>query len=135
MNEERLIKMLVTHEGLRLHPYKCSSGKTTIGVGRNLDDIGITPSEAMHLLKNDIRRVIDELESLSFWDELSIKRKEALVDMCFNLGITRFKKFKKMIKALEDKDYDEASQQMLASQWADQTGQRAIDLSVIMADV
>lgn len=45
-----IIKMLIRHEGLRLKPYKDSVGKLTIGVGRNLDDKGITKEEAMHLL-------------------------------------------------------------------------------------
>lgn len=130
MNEERIIKMLIAHEGIRLQPYRCTSGKLTIGVGRNLDDVGITPSEAMSLLQNDIRRVISELEeNLPFWDDLTLKRKEALIDMCFNLGLTRFMGFKKMLKALEIRDWKEAKKQALDSRWAKQVGQRAIDIA------
>jgi lysozyme len=42
MNDAKLIAELVKDEGLRLKPYKCTAGKTTIGVGRNLDDVGIS---------------------------------------------------------------------------------------------
>ena len=45
------------HEGLRLYPYNCSEGKLTLGIGRNLDDRGITEEEALYLLNNDIEAV------------------------------------------------------------------------------
>ena len=54
MGKQRVAEQLVIDEGLRLKPYRCSAGKLTIGVGRNLDDRGITSSEAMMLLFNDI---------------------------------------------------------------------------------
>ena len=37
-----MIAQLRLHEGERLFPYKCTAGRLTIGVGRNLDDRGIT---------------------------------------------------------------------------------------------
>jgi lysozyme len=47
MDKQRLGKQLVIHEGLRLKPYRCSSNKLTIGIGRNIEDVGITEEEAM----------------------------------------------------------------------------------------
>jgi lysozyme len=52
--------------------------------------------------------------------------------MCFNLGITRLKGFKKMLKACELKNYTLASQEMLTSLWARQVGNRAKNLAKIM---
>ena len=57
-----LVDLLLKHEGLRLHPYddvtgkppETLQGKITIGVGRNLTDVGITRTEALSLLKADI---------------------------------------------------------------------------------
>lgn len=49
-----LIDQLVRDEGLRLHPYIDSVGKLTIGVGRNLTDMGISQAETEMLLSNDI---------------------------------------------------------------------------------
>ncbi|MDY0127369.1 MAG: hypothetical protein RBR69_04500 [Candidatus Cloacimonadaceae bacterium] len=43
---DRIKEQLVRHEGLRLKPYRCTAGKLTIGIGRNLNDCGITQSEA-----------------------------------------------------------------------------------------
>ena len=51
----RIKAQLVRHEGLRLKPYRCTAGKLTIGIGRNLDDCGISQTEAYLLLENDIR--------------------------------------------------------------------------------
>ena len=54
---KRLKDMLIRHEGLKLKPYLCTAGKLTIGVGRNIQDRGITYQEAMMLLENDIRLI------------------------------------------------------------------------------
>ena len=133
--DERLVRMIVTHEGIRLKPYRDSVGKLTIGVGRNLDDMGITEGEALYLLRNDIRRVVDELyNALPFWEELSMPRRAVLIDMCFNLGLTRFLGFKRMLACLGRGDYDGAAREMLDSRWAGQVGRRADDLATMMRE-
>jgi lysozyme len=127
-----IIDMLIAHEGLRLKPYRCPAGKLTIGAGRNIEDLGITREEAIMLLHNDITRVSNELKQFTWYGQLSQARQEAMIDMCFNLGITRFKTFKRMIAALEDHNYYKASTEMIASKWADQVGPRAVDLADII---
>ena len=124
-----LIDMLIAHEGLELFPYKCSAGKYTIGVGRNIEDIGITREEAVTLLHNDITRVKSELKQFPWFTQLNQVRQDALIDMCFNLGMPRFCTFKRMIAALEDHNYYKASNEMISSRWADQVGSRAVDLA------
>jgi len=123
-NEEQLI---IKHEGLRLLPYLDSVGKLTIGVGRNIDDNGISQGEAMLLLRNDITRTKEELLSLGL--KLNGARGAALVDMLFNLGLHNFLQFKNMIMALEMKDYIVAAEEMLDSKWASQVGNRANELA------
>jgi lysozyme len=135
MDIEALKDQLILHEGLKLEPYQCTAGKLTIGVGRNIEDIGITEDEARYLLDNDILRVCDELDrNLPWWRDLSDARQRVLVDMVFNLGISRFMQFKNTIAAIESGDYDTASEEMLNSRWADQVGQRAKTLSRMMRD-
>ena len=135
MVEEKLIRLLITHEGLRLKPYRDTRGKLTIGVGRNLDDVGITEEEALYLLKNDIKRVLDFLkERLPYWNGLTETRKMALVDMCFNLGPGGFLSFKRMLRALEREDYERAAREMLDSRWARQVGRRAEELAEMMRE-
>ena len=52
----RIKAQLVRHEGMRLKPYRCTAGKLTIGIGRNLDDRGISQKEAYVLLEYDCQR-------------------------------------------------------------------------------
>lgn len=133
VNLQRMQDQLIRHEGLRLKPYHCSVGKLTIGVGRNLDDMGITEDEAMTMLDNDINRVVKVLlQHITTFDQLNEIRKRVLVDMGFNLGITRLMRFRRMLAALEIGDYDKAANEMLDSQWAKQVGVRASRLSRMM---
>ena len=116
------------NEGLRLKPYKCSANRLTIGYGRNLDDIGITKDEAEMMLTNDTDRCLSALSAIfgdNFLYKLSHQRKVVLVDMMYNLGKTRFLTFKKMIQAVKDKDFNEASVQLLDSKYARQLPERA----------
>lgn len=128
-----LIDRLIDHEGLKLKPYTCSAGKLTIGVGRNIEDRGISEEEAMMMLQNDIIACRKECYSNFIWyGEMDELRQEVILEMCFNLGITRLKSFKKMLKACELKNYTLASQEMLTSLWARQVGNRAKTLAKIM---
>jgi lysozyme len=135
MDIEALKNQLILHEGLKLEPYECTAGKLTIGVGRNIEDIGITEDEARYLLDNDILRVCDELDrNLPWWRDLSDARQRVLVDMVFNLGISRFMQFQNTIAAIESGDYDLASKEMLDSRWSNQVGNRAKTLSRMMRE-
>lgn len=128
-----LVERLIKHEGLRLRPYTCPAGKLTIGVGRNLEDRGISEEEAIMMLQNDIIACRKECYSNFIWyGEMDELRQEVILEMCFNLGITRLKGFKKMLKACELKNYSLASQEMLTSLWARQVGNRAKTLAKIM---
>ena len=127
-----VLDQLKIDEAFRGKPYKCTAGKTTIGYGRNLDDNPLTEEEAEYLLKNDLEKVSYECCKLPYFSELSIVRRSVILNMVFNLGMPRFKKFKKMNKALSEKNYLLASIEMLDSKWARQVGDRAIRLSELM---
>ena len=124
-----LIAQLKRHEGLELMPYKCTSGKTTIGVGRNLEDIGITEQEAELLLLNDIGRVKQELVNDQWYMDLDPVRKAVIENMSFNLGYPTLKQFQNMISSISQGDYETASKEMLNSRWSKQVGQRSIELA------
>ncbi|MCK5610632.1 lysozyme [Candidatus Pacearchaeota archaeon] len=130
---ETLEQQLIRHEGYRQFPYKCSAGKLTIAVGRNLEDRGISEREAMYLLGNDITICKQELNLLyPIVNRLNDARHNVLINMCFNLGIVRLGQFKKMWKAIKVGDFNEASRQMLNSRWSDQVGKRADELAKTM---
>lgn len=132
MDRQLLVNQLERHEGLRLKPYRDTVGKLTIGFGRNLEDAGISRSEAAAMLENDIDQVVAELENMPLFLSLDPVRKVVLANMTYNLGLTRFLGFRKMLAALAERDYEEAARQMLESKWARQVGVRAVELSEIM---
>lgn len=130
MTSDQLLEQLKRHEGKRLKPYHCTAGKLTIGYGRNLDDVGISDSEASFMLRNDISKAyVDLIQNHPWVDTLDIARREVFVNMVFNMGIGRFNKFIKTLAAVRAGDYEEAAEEMLSSRWADQVGDRAHELA------
>lgn len=135
MNRDRLRDQLVLHEGLRLKPYTDTVGKLTIGVGRNLTDIGVTEDEAYALLANDIGRVEAYLRAaVPCFGSLDDVRQRVLADMAFNLGLTGLLKFKQFLAAVASRKFDVASAEMLSSVWAGQVKGRAETLARMMKD-
>jgi len=135
MDSKKLIEELKRDEGVKLFPYKCSANKLTIGVGRNIEERGITEDEANYLLKNDLTMCIEEVESIFTWyPYLTDSRKRVIVNMVFNLGLSRFLNFKKFIDAMEQKDYETAGKEMLDSKWAKQVGDRAKRLKQMIVE-
>ena len=129
----KLRDMLIRHEGLRRKPYRDTVGKLTIGVGRNLDDVGITRDEALILLDHDIAKVRREVKRAFAWfPRLNTARQNVVLNMVFNLGLPRFRRFRKTIAAIKDKRWDDAADEMLNSNWARQVKGRARELARIM---
>ncbi|MBX9804596.1 MAG: glycoside hydrolase family protein [Alphaproteobacteria bacterium] len=132
MDNDILKQDLINDEGLKLKPYRDSVGKLTIGVGRNLDDEGITEAEALYLLNNDIQRVETELASVQYFPQLSDIRQRVLIEMTFNMGRSGVMEFKEMWSAIEAQDWNGAADAMLNSEWANEVGQRAVRLATCM---
>ena len=123
---------LILHEGLKLKPYRCTAGKLTIGVGRNLETKGISENEALFLLRNDIEEVTRQLELFGWYVALGPVRRKVLIDMAFNLGMAGLLGFQKMIEALERGDYEAAADEMVYSRWYRQVGERGRRLERMM---
>lgn len=135
MIRNKLISDLIRDEGSvishnQLHTlYKDSEGYYTIGYGRLLEEKlsgGISEGEARYLLTNDIdsckRQVIN---SFSYYYSAPEPVQRGIINMCFNLGLPRLKKFVKMHRALGIGDYTTAAKEALDSKWAGQVGDRA----------
>jgi lysozyme len=137
---EKIIKRLEFHEGCVLKPYYCPTGHLTIGIGHNIEarpfteeekkaigdwEKGITKNMAYMICRNDVNLCLDKLKTLDFWKSLDEERQYALIDVCFNIGWQGLKKFRKMLKALSEKNYAEAANQLLDSKYATQTPKRA----------
>jgi lysozyme len=153
-DRQDLIEKLIVAEGLRLQVYKDTLGIDTIGIGRNLEDRGITKEEladldiptiehvyeygiteadAVYLATNDVQIVEEELvRAHPCVDRLDSVRQLILIDMAFNMGVPRLCKFKKMWAAVECGDYPTAAKEMLDSRWAKQVKGRATKLANAM---
>lgn len=121
-------KYIAENEGLNLKLYLCSEGKTTIGYGRNLINVGISEEEARLMLKNDINKATTVLYDIFTIDEIESwpgNIKIAMIDMIFNLGEHGFKKFKKMITAIKTNNFELAAKELLDSRYARQVPNRA----------
>lgn len=133
MDRQRLFAQLRLHEGVEHKPYQCTAGYLTIGVGRNIEERGLSDDEIDYILNNDVNIATDELvDTFDWYADLSDVRQRVVVDMVFNLGMPRFKQFQNMISAIEAGDWSEAAAQMMDSRWAKQVGARAERLRDMM---
>lgn len=134
MNNEVLVRQLMEHEDIKLLPYTDTKGKLTIGVGRNLTDVGISKAEAFVLLDTDIARAQADLDrAFPWWREMSEVRQRVLCDLCFNMGLVTLRTFERTMAAMARGDYAKAAVGMLSSHWAEQVGKRARRLAQMMA--
>ena len=94
------------YEGYSQLVYECTAGYATIGYGRNLEQRGITKEESEYIL----------------------------VDMCYNLGLSKLLNFENMLDAIDARNWQEASEQLLDSRYAAQVKRRArINASYLLA--
>ena len=125
-----LKELLMRDEGLRLKVYTDSTGHLTIGFGRNVSQVGISLAEAELLLDHDIQRTTaDVLAALPWTMGLDDARRDALINMAFNLGIGGLLGFHKMLAACQAGDWATAGLEALNSDWARQVGPRAYRIS------
>jgi lysozyme len=141
IDKERLRQQLKKHEGVRQFVYDDASGnlineacfvrgKPTIGVGRNLADRGLADDEIDYLLDNDINDCIAEAQKKFRWFEaLDPVRQAAVVELVFNLGLTRLSGFKKFLNFMNEHRYTQAAGELLDSLWAKQVKGRAITIA------
>tara|TARA_R100000541_G_scaffold54605_1_gene63149 strand:- start:288 stop:707 length:420 start_codon:yes stop_codon:yes gene_type:complete len=130
MNKAKLAEQLKKHEGVKLKPYTDTVGKLTLGIGRNLEDKGITEQEALFMLNSDVDYFYGKLaKRLTWFLNLDDVRQNVLVNMAFNLGVGGLLTFKNMLRLASVGHYQEAAEEMLNSKWAEQVGYRANELA------
>lgn len=125
-----LRECLIDAEGYKKYAYQDSLGVWTIGVGRNIDNRfgkGLSNDEINYLLNNDIAQCTSQLENFNWYDIQDQVRKEVLIELCFNMGLPNLLLFNKMIASLSQKDYHEATVNLLHSKWATQVQKSRIE--------
>lgn len=126
MPNRNLMASLELSERCVLTPYQDNLGNWTVGIGHLMSN-PITRNAALHILVDDIKIAEDGFDRLpqNATTGLSPNRRDVIIEMIFQLGITRFMKFHKMISALGYKDHEKVYDEMLDSLWAKQTPGRA----------
>ena len=133
MNYQLLKSTLKRHEGYRNKPYKDSVGKLTIGIGHNLDDLGVDDEVIEHQFLIDIERAVEDCKTLfGNWHAIPSNKQTVLANMMFNMGLPVLSKFTKTISFIDASDWANAADEMLDSKWAKQVGNRATELANIM---
>ena len=113
------------NEGYRRYKYVDTVGVETIGIGFNLEE-GLSHEESVKILQMRMDKFIEELtRTIPAYRSLGTIRKIVLVDMAYNLGISRLLKFKKMLAALDDRNFELAAEELLDSTYARQVKGRA----------
>jgi len=131
-------------EGERFTAYLCNQGYWTIGVGRNLETVGLSDTESMAIFGEVIERhetierlrhlvITPEQSEMLFMNDLArseeqcyrnIKmngnnaRRAVIINMCFQLGIGGLLKFKNTLAFYESENYIDTSVEMMDSKWA-----------------
>lgn len=130
--KKEILTILRRREGFSRLPYKCPTGHLTVGYGHNLE-CGISVEAAEFILRQDVEAAVSAVKgAFDWWNNLNEVRRFVLVDMCFNLGISGLKGFKKMLAACAVGDYETAAAEMLSSRWALQVGARARENAAMM---
>jgi len=151
---ERLDQMIARHEGFRATVYcdrcghalepqgggngrwwckaGCQGGDLTVGYGQRVDGDGITEQQALALLDERIQAILDELAVTDWYLKLDIRRRNAITDMAYTMGVAGVLEFKGMIAALEAQDWERARNEVLLSKWHTQAPMRAAEIARIL---
>ena len=128
-----LIDQIKQHEGFSSKVYVDTEGYSTIGYGFAIKDLELDEDIAEEILARNLTKLISRVRKTFDWyDSMPEEIQDVVINMCYNLGIKGYSKFKKHIKYLKEHNWELASDEMLDSLWAKQVKTRANDLSNIV---
>ncbi len=108
---------LIADEGVSRLPYEDSKGILSVGIGHNLE-APMSDRLMMLIFREDLRVATMEAErNLPYLRGLDPVRRDAILNMAFNMGFPRFLSFVKMHAAMERGDYDTAADEAKDSKW------------------
>ena len=127
---QEIVEDIKKHEGFSPKVYECTEGYDTIGYGFAIKDLELDEDISNIILMKKLHTLLQRiLIAFPWFEDIDIKAKGVVINMCYQLGIRGFSKFKKTIYYIETEQYEEASMEMLDSLWAKQTPSRSKELS------
>jgi len=154
-NFKALIERIAKNEGYRQDVYKCTAGHDTVGIGFALKDLNISQELAHDIIKWQIEKGLIRislehsknktgelisilhlrwLDKLTWYKDLPPMVQTILIEMSFQMGISGVSKFRKMLKAMQEKNWKGASEEMKDSLWYRQTPGRCERLAQIVRE-
>ena len=131
-----LLKQIKDHEGFKSTVYQCTEGYDTIGYGFAIKDLKLSKEVCDIILAEKLAKLQFDINNKFEWFEDSPEIvRNVVTNMCYQLGLTGFSKFKQTIYYLETEQYEEASIEMLDSLWSRQTPNRSKELSELIASL
>lgn len=127
---EDLIEKIIFEEGDSPRIYECTRGKLTIGAGINLEAQEMPEEVRNFWLRMIVEDIVQELNRrLYLSNNIACTNNRqvfiVLVDMAYQMGLDGLFKFTKMLAALKTKNYKLGAKELLASNYATQTPNRA----------
>jgi len=146
MDREKLYEEIKADEGEVLEVYLDHLGYPTIGIGHLVTEkdeefgkppgTAITAERSRELFARDIQSAIEDCERLyGQWHNWPEEVQLIMVNMCFNLGVTRLAKFKNMHNMLSQHKWKEAAAEGRDSLWYRQVTNRAERLMIRLENV
>ena len=133
---QEVIDSIKKHEGFSSTVYQCTEGYDTIGYGFAIKDLEIDKDVGDLILIKKLHPLLQRiLIAFPWFKDIHNEAKKVVVEMCYQLGIRGFSKFKKTIYFLETEQYEEAADEMLDSLWHKQTPSRSNELSERLSSI
>ena len=134
---EELLKSIRKHEGYSYTTYTDHLGFETIGIGFRTKYLTLTEEECMSILGRTVDELVEKVRNKYEWfDDMEEKAQIVLVELAYQIGLKGVSKFRLMLKALSECDYEEASKQLLDSRLAKvQTPNRAKALAQNLSSI
>ena len=130
---------LIEEEGYENRAYPDTLGHWTVGVGhllgRSLFEVRFSDNIVEAILAEDLDVALKAATKIfPTFPLFSVKRQMAIVSMIFQLGETKFLRFKDTIKAINAGQWARAAFYALDSNWAKQTPARAQRVAAMLKD-
>jgi len=137
-------KRIQSHEGFSPTVYEDTLGYKTVGYGHLVlekDNFIVgeiyAPEQLQGVFEEDYNIAFNNAHDLIEDKDIPYDPmvESVLIEMAFQLGLPRLKKFIKFIQGLQEEDYKKAADEMIDSRWAKQTPARAYELSTLIRNI
>jgi lysozyme len=136
MNIEQLREQLEVDEGCVYEIYNDHLGYPTFGIGHLVKEsdpeqgqslgTAVSSERVAEAFESDIQSVLRDCNVLySDFDDLPEEAQQVIANMMFNLGRPRLSKFAGMKRGVDARDWNQAADEMVDSNWYRQVTNRA----------